>query len=87
MYFTPSRIEVKRGEQIRFVIRNVGTENHEFLLATTEETLKHAELLKKFPRTGALPPATKPTVQNRRRRRMLVVKYRGNDHECPAWRL
>jgi uncharacterized cupredoxin-like copper-binding protein len=50
MDFTPWRIEVKRGEQIRFVIRNVGTEDHEFLLATTEENLKHAELMKKFPR-------------------------------------
>jgi uncharacterized cupredoxin-like copper-binding protein len=49
MDFTPSRIEVKRGEQIRFLIRNVGTEDHEFLLSTTEENLKHAELMKKFP--------------------------------------
>ena len=35
MAYTPARIEVKRGEQIRFVIRNAGTEDHEFLLATT----------------------------------------------------
>jgi uncharacterized cupredoxin-like copper-binding protein len=50
MDFTPSRIEVKRGEQIRFVLRNVGTEDHEFLLATKDENLKHAELMKKNPR-------------------------------------
>ena len=49
MEFTPFRIEVKRGEQIRFVIRNVGTEDHEFLLATTEENLRHAEVMKKHP--------------------------------------
>ena len=49
MEFTPSRIEVKRGEQIHFVIHNVGTEDHEFLLATTEENLKHADLMKKYP--------------------------------------
>jgi len=49
MEFDPYRIEVKRGEQIRFVLRNVGTEDHEFLLATTGENLKHAELMKKFP--------------------------------------
>jgi uncharacterized cupredoxin-like copper-binding protein len=49
MEYTPSRIEVKRGEQIRFVIRNVGKEDHEFLLATTEENLKHAEAMKKNP--------------------------------------
>ena len=49
MESSPSRIEVKRGEQIRFVIRNVGKEDHEFLLATTEENLKHAEEMKKHP--------------------------------------
>jgi uncharacterized cupredoxin-like copper-binding protein len=49
MAYTPARIEVKRGEQIRFVIRNAGTEDHEFLLATTEENLKHAEVMKKHP--------------------------------------
>jgi len=50
MDFAPANIEVKRGEQIRIVLRNVGTEDHEFLLATTEENLKHAELMKKFPK-------------------------------------
>jgi uncharacterized cupredoxin-like copper-binding protein len=49
MAYTPSRIEVKRGEQIRFVIRNAGKEDHEFLLATTQENLKHAEAMKKNP--------------------------------------
>jgi uncharacterized cupredoxin-like copper-binding protein len=49
MDYSPSRIEVKRGEQIRFVIRNVGTEDHEFLLATTAENLKHGEMMKKHP--------------------------------------
>ena len=50
MAYAPSRIEVKRGEQIRFVIRNAGKEDHEFLLATTEENLKHAEEMKKHPK-------------------------------------
>ena len=49
MMYEPSRIEVKRGEQIRFVLRNVGKEDHEFLLATTSENLKHAEVMKKHP--------------------------------------
>jgi uncharacterized cupredoxin-like copper-binding protein len=47
MDYTPATIEVKRGEQIRFVVRNVGTEAHEFLLATTAENLKHGEAMKK----------------------------------------
>ena len=49
MMFIPDRIEVKRGEQIRFMINNSGELEHEFVLATTEENLKHAELMKKFP--------------------------------------
>jgi len=49
MDYTPATIEVKRGEQVRFVVRNVGTEAHEFLLATTAENLKHSEAMKKNP--------------------------------------
>ena len=49
MMFIPERVEVRRGEQIRFVLRNNGELDHEFLLATTEENLKHGELMKKFP--------------------------------------
>jgi len=47
MEYKPWSIEVKRGEQIRFVIRNAGTEDHEFLLATTKENLAHAAMMKK----------------------------------------
>ncbi|WP_373291704.1 cupredoxin domain-containing protein [Bradyrhizobium guangdongense] len=49
MSYEPSKIEVKRGEQIRFVLRNVGREDHEFLLATPRENLAHAEVMKKHP--------------------------------------
>jgi uncharacterized cupredoxin-like copper-binding protein len=49
MEYLPSKIEVKRGEQIRFVIHNTGTEAHEFLLATTEENLKHEAVMRKHP--------------------------------------
>ena len=49
MAYAPARIEVKRGEQVRFVIRNIGADDHEFLLATTEENLKHGEAMKANP--------------------------------------
>jgi uncharacterized cupredoxin-like copper-binding protein len=49
MVFVPERIEVKRGEQVRFVLRNNGELDHEFVLATAEENLKHAEEMKKNP--------------------------------------
>lgn len=48
-FFRPEKIEVKRGEQIRFKIRNGGFEVHEFLLDTPEANLKHAEAMRKNP--------------------------------------
>jgi len=49
MLFVPDRVEVRKGEQIRFILRNNGQIEHEFVLATTEENLKHAEEMKKNP--------------------------------------
>ena len=49
MLFTPTRVEVKKGEQIKFVLRNNGELDHEFILDTTEKNLKHAEAMKKNP--------------------------------------
>ena len=49
MVFEPSRIEVRRGEQVRFVLDNDGLKNHEFVLATATENRKHAEMMRKFP--------------------------------------
>ena len=49
MDYSPSVIEVKRGEQIKFLVRNIGTEDHEFLLASTEDNLKHAAAMRKHP--------------------------------------
>jgi uncharacterized cupredoxin-like copper-binding protein len=49
MMFDPSLIEVRKGEQVRFVLENDGTEDHEFMLATPAENRKHGELMKKYP--------------------------------------
>jgi uncharacterized cupredoxin-like copper-binding protein len=49
MSFTPARLEIRRGEQVRFVISNVGALAHEFVLASTADNLKHAELMRKYP--------------------------------------
>jgi uncharacterized cupredoxin-like copper-binding protein len=49
MGFEPAQIEVRRGEQIRFVLHNDGDEDHEFVLATVAENRKHAEVMKKHP--------------------------------------
>lgn len=47
--FTPDKIEVKRGEQIRFVIRNEGELAHEFLLDSFEGNAKHKVQMEKNP--------------------------------------
>lgn len=49
MTFTPDRLEVKRGEQVRFVLRNEGELPHEFMLATIRENADHAKVMEKFP--------------------------------------
>jgi uncharacterized cupredoxin-like copper-binding protein len=49
MSFEPPFIQVRRGEQIRFIVQNDGEEDHEFILATVEENQKHGEMMKKFP--------------------------------------
>jgi uncharacterized cupredoxin-like copper-binding protein len=49
MMYLPDRLEIKRGEQVKFVLRNNGALDHEFILASTEENLKHAEEMKKNP--------------------------------------
>ena len=49
MMFMPHKVEVKKGEQIKFMLRNNGELDHEFVLATTQENLEHAEMMKKNP--------------------------------------
>ena len=49
MAFEPSKLEVKRGEQIKFVIVNAGLLAHEFVLANEKDNLKHAALMRKYP--------------------------------------
>lgn len=49
MAFIPSRIEIKTGEQVKFVLRNNGVLDHELVLATLDENLKHAVEMAKNP--------------------------------------
>ncbi len=49
MLYVPDQVEIRKGETIKFVIRNNGELDHEFVLATTQENLKHAEAMKLNP--------------------------------------
>ncbi|NNM73894.1 cupredoxin domain-containing protein [Enterovirga aerilata] len=49
MLFFPDKLEVRRGEQVRFKLQNGGELAHEFVIATVDENRKHAEEMKKNP--------------------------------------
>src|SRR5258708_12694403 len=49
MVFLTKRIEIKKDEQVKFMLRNNGELDHEFILGTTAENLKHAESMKRNP--------------------------------------
>lgn len=49
MVFVPDRVEVRKGEQIRFVLTNEGMVNHEFVLGTQKEIAEHAKEMKQHP--------------------------------------
>lgn len=49
MRFSPSQIKVKRGETIRFVVRNSGKLKHEMVLGSVKELREHAEMMRKMP--------------------------------------
>ncbi len=49
MRFSPSEIEVKRGETIQFVVKNEGKLPHEMVLGTDKELKDHYEVMKKHP--------------------------------------
>lgn len=49
MRFKPDRIDVKSGETIRFVVRNIGKLEHEMVLGTMEDLKEHAEEMRESP--------------------------------------
>jgi uncharacterized cupredoxin-like copper-binding protein len=49
MLFTPERIEVKRGEQVKFVLKNAGKVDHEFMLDSVQNNAKHKIAMEKNP--------------------------------------
>ena len=49
MRFDPATIQVRRGETVRFVVRNSGRALHEMVLGTAASLAEHAQLMKKHP--------------------------------------
>lgn len=49
MRFSPATISVKRGEVIRFVVKNSGKLKHEMVIGSASELQEHAKMMQKFP--------------------------------------
>jgi uncharacterized cupredoxin-like copper-binding protein len=49
MRYTPADVQVKQGETVRFVVKNVGKVKHELSLGTQQELMEHLEQMKRFP--------------------------------------
>jgi uncharacterized cupredoxin-like copper-binding protein len=49
MFFKPDRIEVKRGQQVKFVLKNAGMVDHEFMLDSVENNARHKIQMQKNP--------------------------------------
>ena len=49
MRFRPGTLEIKRGEIVRFDVKNSGKMMHEMVLGTMKELKDHAELMRKHP--------------------------------------
>lgn len=49
MIFIPNSLRIRKGEQVRFQLRNIGEIDHEFVVGTLEDNLKHMKEMQKNP--------------------------------------
>jgi len=49
MRFAPAGVAVRRGETVRFVVRNAGRLKHEMMLGSEEELVEHAKAMQEHP--------------------------------------
>ncbi|MEZ0212110.1 MAG: plastocyanin/azurin family copper-binding protein [Xanthobacteraceae bacterium] len=49
MVFIPNRIEIRKGEQVKFAVRNNGDLDHEIVVGTMDDNLKHMAQMMKNP--------------------------------------
>lgn len=49
MIFTPDRYNVRKGQTIRFAVKNDGEVDHEFVLDQEDKVMEHKALMEKFP--------------------------------------
>ncbi len=49
MTYTPAEVDVAKGEQVRFIVKNAGTMKHEFFLDSVEHNAQHKRAMEQHP--------------------------------------
>lgn len=49
MRFSPETVSVKRGETVKFIVKNSGKIKHEMILGSMKDLKEHAEVMRKHP--------------------------------------
>jgi uncharacterized cupredoxin-like copper-binding protein len=49
MRYSPSELEIQRGETVKFVVRNHGKLEHEMVIGTLKDLKTHADMMKQHP--------------------------------------
>ena len=60
MAYAPNRLQVKKGEQIKFLVKNVGMVDHEFLIDSFVNNAEHKKEMEKSPEMCASAPVIDP---------------------------
>ena len=76
MKFTPDHLDVKKGEQVHFIIQNKGALKHEFMLASVADNDKHAKLMHEISRHGARRPERQERRPRQERGNPLALQQR-----------
>jgi uncharacterized cupredoxin-like copper-binding protein len=59
MTYSPDRIEVRKGDQVQFVLKNAGELAHEFVLDTVENNARHRTAMEHSPEMAHQDPNAK----------------------------
>lgn len=49
MLFTPSTFKFRKGQTVKFSLKNIGETDHEFVLDAKDKVMEHKALMEKFP--------------------------------------
>lgn len=83
-YFSPSEINVKKGETIRFVVRNMGRMKHKMVIDTIKNLKEHAKMMRQD--ADAIPGGTNQVILSPTETKELVWQFTHAgvvDFACP----